>query len=201
MKKSIIFFLFVTIFFCGLAQAEKYTSSESFYSPAIKHSDKLKSRLVKKLENEPEYVNKYYKVALNLLHAEKATQITMQDLNNKIKIVEQKMFKVISKAGRLTDDTPFFLSKNGEHNYYAINGKPIPLSAISKVTPKKDISSWEEYVSLYKQRQKNLDDKAEIIKYRDETLKKSRKKIIDPDILKISGKLKKSWLDYKKNNL
>ncbi|MCU7940045.1 MAG: hypothetical protein KZQ64_01950 [gamma proteobacterium symbiont of Bathyaustriella thionipta] len=165
MKKSSFIFLIIILLIGSLAQAEKSTGSESLYSPEIEYSDALKHRTAQKLENKPEYVKVYFKSALTLLRAEKATQFALRDLDNKIRIIEQKMFVKISKAGKLLDGTPIFLSKKGEHHYYAINGRPVPLAEIPKITLPKDMSYWEDYHSLYKQRQKYLDKKSEAIKY------------------------------------
>ena len=135
-----------------MVHADNSIGGGSLYSPEIHHSETLINRTAKKIESEPDYARQYFKTALNIWRAERATSLALLDLEKKLKSIDKKLSQV---------------------------------------------TTTEEYTSLNKKRNELQQEKEKVIKYRDETLKPARKKIIDPNALYLSKYKQKQWQEYK----
>lgn len=150
-----------------------------------------------KIESDPDYAAQYFSSALKLFRAEMESKTALQNLNNQTTAIENKMRTLMASAGKLSDGTLVFQSKINPANYFAIDGRPIDADQAKNLG---NLASWEEYYGLYQQRKERQNSKAEIIKYQDETLRKSRAKIIDPDLLGLSKNLQAQWAGMKQTN-
>jgi len=187
-----LFCVFSTFLIIATAHADIYVRP----TKAV-YSDELKQSTRAKIESDDQYAQRYFQATSKLLNAEKETGVSLSNLDNVIAGVENEMRQCISKAGKLPSGTVVFKNKETSQGYTAIDGKPVPSSDVGAIQPRTNISSWEEYVALYKRRKTHLEERTEIIKYKEETLAASRKKMPDPDILGLSEKRKKEWLAYK----
>lgn len=162
------------------------------------YSQELIAKTKVKIESEPDYAAKYFSSALKLRRAENETYFALQNVNNEISSVENKMRVLMSAAGKLPDGTLVFQSNINPQNYYAIDGRAIPEEQAKNLG--KNIAPWEDYYALYQARKDHQSGKAEIEKYKTETLEKSRSKLIDPDLLGLAEPHQNQWNKLKQTN-
>lgn len=138
------------------------------------------SKLQLLLLHNPAYQELYQKVEATLERVQNATDKALEDIQNEIQKLENKLEFMEECASRLPNGTRVFKSKDS-NKAFTKTGREISATELSMVIWNQGSHTWEEYQETKTRLEQARKEKSDVEHYQKEVLQPANNRIHDPD--------------------